>query len=85
MVDQLIDTISPAASGRQTARRLVEVEAYRRIMAGDLPDTLSEFAGQLCAWLEKTHPATPELPASAIEDALRETWHRRHDMIGSSL
>ena len=31
------------------AKRIFEIEAYRRIVAGGAPETLSEFAAQLSA------------------------------------
>jgi hypothetical protein len=54
-------------------------------MAGDLPPTLSEFAVQLTCWLKATYPATPAMPESAIEEAVRDTWYRRHALIGTDL
>jgi hypothetical protein len=67
------------------ARRIFEDEAYRRIMAGDVPETLSEFAAQLSAWFKDAYPAAPAVPAKLVEEAIRDTWHRRHEMVGSEL
>ena len=67
------------------ARRLLEREAYRRILVGEVPETLSEFAAQLSAWFATNHPAAPPLPARFSEDVVRDTWHRRHEVIGSEL
>ena len=70
------------APSRRMARRILQEEAYRRIMTGDMPETLSEFAARLAAWFKEAYPTAPEL---SVEDAIRDTWHRRHEMIGSEL
>ena len=70
---------------RRTARRIFENEAYRQIIAGNVPATLSEFSTQLAAWFKDTYPAAPVPPASFIEAAIHDTWHRRHEIIGSEL
>jgi hypothetical protein len=75
----------PAPLGHRAVRRLLEAEAYRRVLAGNLPATLSAFAEQLSAWLRASYPTASALPASEIEDAIRDTWHRRHQIIGSDL
>ncbi len=67
------------------ARRILREEAYRRIMAGDIPETLSEFAARLSVWFKEAYPAAPALPEPSIEGAIRDTWHRRHEMVGSEL
>jgi len=67
--------------GRKKWQRLVEGEAYRRIMAGQAPATLNEFAVQLCGWLQEALSAAPSITPSAIEDQIRETWHHRHELI----
>ena len=41
-------TTSP---GHKRSQQLIEAEAYRRIMAGEAPATLVEFAQQLLDWL----------------------------------
>jgi len=74
-----------AASSRRMARRILQEEAYRRIMTGDMPETLSEFAARLSAWLRDAHPTAAPMPEPLVEDAIRDTWHRRHEMIGSEL
>ena len=71
--------------GRRKAKRILEMEAYRRIAADAAPQTLSELTTQLSAWFNGTYPATPTVSASFIEAAVRETWHRRHEVIGSEL
>jgi len=71
--------------GRRTARRILEREAYRRIAAGMAPGTLSEFAAQLSAWFKESYPAASAPPVSFVEAAIRDTWHRRHEEIGSEL
>ncbi len=67
--------------GHKKAQHLIEGEAFRRIMAGEVPATLDEFAQQLADWLKGSFPDASPVAASAIEDQIRETWHRRHDMI----
>ncbi len=84
MADRQIAVTSRVRPGRRTARHLIEAEAYRRVLAGDVPATLSEFTEQLCAWLQAEHP-TPSITPSQVEEAIRDTWHRRHDIIGSEL
>jgi len=65
----------------KTALRLIEGEAYRRIMSGEAAETLPEFAQQLLDWLRDDHPAASPMTLTAVEDQIRETWHRRHEMI----
>jgi hypothetical protein len=67
--------------GRKKLQHLVEGEAYRRIMAGEAPATLNEFVLQLSDWLKETFPAPPLITPTMIENQIRETWHRRHEMI----
>jgi hypothetical protein len=74
-----------AAPSRRTAGRILQEEAYRRIMTGDMPETLSEFAARLAAWFKEAYPTAPILPELSVEDAIRDMWHRRHEMIGSEL
>jgi len=71
--------------GRRKAKRILETEAYRRIAAGAAPQTLSELTAQLSAWFKDTYPVAPTVSASFVEAAVRETWHRRHEVIGSEL
>ncbi len=85
MTDQSIGAIRKVRPGRRTARRIFAGEAYRRILAGDAPETLSEFAAQLSAWFKNTYPAAPAFLEQFIEEAIRDTWHRRHEAIGSEL
>ena len=66
-------------------RRIFQREAYRRITAGDMPDTLSEFAARLSDWFKNAYPAAPAVPESLVEHAIRDTWHRRHEIIGTEL
>ena len=69
------------SSGHKKLQHLIEAEAYRRIMAGEAPATLVVFAQQLLDWLRQSYPdASPTTPAM-VENQIRETWHRRHDMI----
>ena len=46
-------TTSP---GHKSTLHLIEAEAYRRIMAGEAPATLGEFAQQLLDWLRQSYP-----------------------------
>lgn len=67
--------------GHRTSLHLVEGEAYRRIMSGTAPESLAEFAQQLLEWLREAHPGAAPMTQDSIENQIRETWHRRHDMI----
>lgn len=67
--------------GHRTSEHLVDAEAYRRIMSGAAPETLSDFARQLSDWFRDAYPAAAPLTPKAIEQQIRDTWHRRHDMI----
>jgi hypothetical protein len=70
---------------QEEAYRRLQEEAYRRIMTGDIPETLSEFAAGLAAWFKEAYPTAPIIRERSVEDTIRETWHRRHEMIGSEL
>ena len=85
VIKDLTDAGSTARPGRRMAKRIFEIEAYRRIVAGGAPETLSELAAQLSAWFKDTYPAAPVVQASFVEAAIRDTWHRRHEVIGSEL
>lgn len=89
MADELADELAGATAGappgRRAAKRLLAAEAYRRIAAGDAPETLSEFAAQLAAWFKAAYPAAPAASARFVEEAILDTWHRRHEEIGSEL
>lgn len=76
---------APEKPGRRTAEHLVAAEAYRRILAGEAPETLTALAAALADWLRTAHPDVPPLPPGAVETAVRETWDRRHELIGSAL
>lgn len=67
--------------GHKTSLHLVEAEAYRRVMAGQLPATLSAFADELAEWFRQTHPDAAPLTEDAIKMQIDETWHRRHELI----
>ncbi|HWM46682.1 MAG TPA: hypothetical protein VNR11_07195 [Xanthobacteraceae bacterium] len=68
-------------TGHKRLQHLVEHEAYRRIMAGEAPETLSEFARELQGWLQRNYPDAAPTTPDAIENQIRETWHRRHELI----
>ncbi len=74
-------TVGTSAPGHRKSRHLVESEAYRRIMAGKAAETLADFARQLSEWFSVTYPDAPPMTASAIENEIRDTWHRRHELI----
>ena len=85
MADQPNSATTEAVPSHRMARRIIEDQAYRRIMAGDVPETLSEFAAQLSAWFKDAYPAAPAVPVRLVEEVIRNTWHRRHEMVGSEL
>jgi hypothetical protein len=70
-----------SAPGHKRSRQLIEQEAYRRVMSGELPGTLGEFAVQLADWLRQTHPGASPITVDMVENEIRETWHRRHELI----
>ena len=67
--------------GHRTSEHLVEAEAYRRIMSGAAPETLADFAHQVSDWFRETYPTASPLTPHAVEEQIRDTWHRRHDLI----
>lgn len=69
------------AVGHKRTQHLIEAEAYRRIMAGEAPANLDEFTRQLLDWLRQGYPEASPITLAAIEIQIRETWHRRHDLI----
>lgn len=70
-----------AHPGHKRVRHLIEGEAFRRILAGEIPATLDEFAVELAEWLNEAYPGVSAVTAAAVEEQIRDTWHRRHDMI----
>ena len=71
--------------GHKRSQHLIEAEAYRRIMAGEAPETRAEFAQQLLDWLRQSYPEASPTTLATVENHIRETWHRRHDMIRGGL
>jgi hypothetical protein len=67
--------------GHKTSQRRIQGEAYRRVTSGKLPDRLGEFASQLVDWFRQTHPDAAPITIETVEDHIRETWHRRHELI----
>ena len=59
MTNKLRGADSEAKPGHRMARRILEKEAYRRILVGAAPETLSEFAAQLSVWFKDTYTAAP--------------------------
>jgi hypothetical protein len=74
-----------AAPGHKLTQRLIEQEAYRRIMTGRAPETLSELAQEILDWFRETYPGTAALTLHEVEDHVRATWRRRHKLIGDEL
>jgi hypothetical protein len=70
-----------SAPGHKRSRHLIEAEAYRRVMSGELPQTLGEFAHQVLDWFRQTHADASPITLETIENQIRETWHRRHELI----
>lgn len=70
--------------GHKASRHLIEGEAYRRIMAGEAPETLAAFAQQILEWFRQTYPGAAPTTLNAVENQIRETWHRRHELIRGS-
>ena len=70
-----------AGVGLKRAQHLVEGEAFRRIMSGQIPETLDEFARELMVWLKEAYPTASAMPQARIERQLEDIWHRRHEMI----
>ena len=71
-------TTSP---GHKRSQHLIEAEAYRRIMSGEAPTTLNEFAQQLLDWLRQSYPEASPTTLATVENAIREIWHRRHELV----
>ncbi len=70
-----------SAPGRRTSQRLIEAEAYRRLMSGEAPQTLLEFSQQLQRWLHDSHPDAPPLTLDTIEARILDIWRARHELI----
>jgi hypothetical protein len=70
-----------SAPGQRKSEHLIEQEAYRRIMSGEAPETLDEFARQLSNWLVDAYPGASPPVLHVVEDRIREMWHRRHELI----
>ena len=70
-----------SAPGPKMSAHLIEGEAYRRIMAGEAPETLAEFVEQILDWFRETHSGASPVTLNDVEDQIRTTWHRRHEMI----
>jgi len=85
MVAQRTSSKGRMVPSRRGAQRILQEEAYRRITSGDIPATLSDFAAELSAWLKDAYPSALAISELFIEDAIRDTWHRRHDIIGTEL
>ncbi len=69
------------APGHKSSQHLVEAEAYRRILRGEASATLDELARQLLLWLKDTYPGAAPATPHAVENWIRDTWHRRHELI----
>ncbi len=62
-------------------QRQIEREAYRRITAGEAPDTLGQLTHEVLSWFQETHPGIRTVTPKMVEDQIRDTWHRRHELI----
>lgn len=60
---------------RKLWQHQIEREAYRRITAGEAPETLGEFTEQLLSWFLETHPGHP-VTSKVVEDQIRDTGSR---------
>ncbi len=69
------------APGHKSSQHLVEAEAYRRILRGEAPATLDAFARQLLQWLNDTYPGAAPATPHGVENWIRDTWQRRHELI----
>jgi len=67
MNEVLRQTPGKPQPGRRTARRIFENEAYRRIVAGNAPASLSEFAAQLAVWFKNTILLRLRLPQPSLK------------------
>ena len=72
------------APGHKGSQHLIEAEAYRRILRGEAPATLDAFARELLQWLNDTYPGAAPATAHAVENWIRDTWDRRHELIHGS-
>lgn len=67
--------------GHKRAQHLIEAEAYRQIMAGEVPATLDQFAQQLLDWLRQNYPDASSVTVEMVESCVRDDWRRRHELI----
>lgn len=67
--------------GHKRSQRLIEAEAYRRIISGEAPATFAEFAQQLLVWFRESYPDASPIALTTVENKIQKTWHCRHDMI----
>jgi hypothetical protein len=66
---------------RKLWQREIEREAYRRITAGEAPGRLDQLTQQILSWFRATHPGTKAITPKIVEDQIRDTWYRRHELI----
>lgn len=69
------------AESRKLWQRQIEREAYRRITAGEAPNTLDQLTQQILLWFRETHSSAKVITLKMVEDQIRDTWHRRHELI----
>ena len=62
--------------GLKRAQHLIEGEAFRRIMSGQIPETLDEFARELMVWLKEAYPTASAMPLARMERRLQDIWKR---------
>lgn len=68
-----------AAPGHKRSQQLIEGEAHRRIM--EAPATLAALAQQPLDWFRASFSEASPMTLTAVENQIRETWNRRHEMI----
>jgi len=67
--------------GHKRAQKVIEGEAFRRILAGEAPATLDAFARDLALWFSQTHPDAGSATADRIASQIHDTWGKRHELI----
>ncbi len=75
----------PSSGEPHSCRRGLSTNRGRQRPGNNVPETLSEFAAQLSASFKEAYPAGPAVAEEFVEEAIRDTWHRRHEVIGSEL
>jgi hypothetical protein len=79
--DTLAGNGNDMTDDRKLWQRQIEREAYRRIVAGEAPAALDQLARQILRWFRDTYPGTKAITLKLVEDQIRDTWYRRHELI----